>query len=246
MIKNIAHRGFSGKYPENTMLAFKKAIETPGCNGIEHDVHLTKDGELVIIHDELLNRTCVNGKGYVKDYTLEELKQFDVSYIYAGQCEPQQIPTLREYFELVKDTDIITNIELKTSVFEYPGIEQKVYDLIMEYGLKDRIIISSFNHFTVKRMKEICPDMKCGLLTESWLFDAGKYVKKADVECFHPLFRSLTEDAVAEIKEQGIEINTWTVNEEEHIADMINKKVDAIIGNFPDRISKVRKEMLGE
>lgn len=243
MVKNFAHRGFSGMYPENTMLAFQKAIETEGCEGIELDVHLIKDGELVIIHDELIDRTCVNGTGYVKDYTYEELKKFDVSFKFAGQCEPQHIPTLREYFELVKDTHIVTNIELKTGVFEYTGIEQKVLDLILEFGLKDRIIISSFNHETVMRMKELCPDMKCGLLTESWLIKPGQYVESCGMECYHPYYVSLSEEVVAEVKSHGLEINTWTVNEEEAIRDMIRKDVTAVIGNFPDRITKVRKEM---
>ena len=125
MTKNFAHRGFSGKYPENTLLAFSKAIEE-GVDGIENDVHLTKDGVLVVMHDELVDRTT-NGKGYIKDKTYEELAQLDASYIFK-EYGPQKVPTLREYLELVKDTDIITNIELKTGVFEYTGIEQKVYD----------------------------------------------------------------------------------------------------------------------
>lgn len=243
MVKNIAHRGFSGKYPENTLLAFKMACETPGCDGIELDVQLTKDGVCVVIHDEKIDRTCLNGTGFVKDYTYEELKKFDVSYIYAGQCEPQHIPTLREYFELVKEYDIVTNIELKTSVFEYPEIEQKVYDIVQEFGVQDKVIISSFNHCTIKKVKEICPDIKCGLLTESWLLNVGDYVKAAGMECFHPCYYSLHEETVAEIKAQGVEINTWTVNEEEDIRVMISRGVDAIIGNYPDRISKVLKEM---
>ena len=127
MTKNFAHRGFSGKYPENTLLAFSKAIEE-GVDGIENDVHLTKDGVLVVMHDELVDRTT-NGKGYIKDKTYEELAQLDASYIFK-EYGPQKVPTLREYLELVKDTDIITNIELKTGVFEYPGIEQKVLSLI--------------------------------------------------------------------------------------------------------------------
>ena len=74
MVRNFAHRGFSGNYPENTMLAFEKATEVEGCDGIELDVHLTKDGEVVIIHDEKLDRTCVNGTGYVRDYTYEDCR----------------------------------------------------------------------------------------------------------------------------------------------------------------------------
>lgn len=101
MAKNFAHRGFSGKYPENTMLAFKKAIES-GVDGIELDVQLTKDGEVVIIHDETIDRTT-DGKGLVSSYTYEELSKFDASFIYRNQIEFNKIPTLREYFELIKN-----------------------------------------------------------------------------------------------------------------------------------------------
>lgn len=243
MVKNFAHRGFSGNYPENTMLAFEKAVQTEGCDGIEMDVHLTKDGEVVIIHDEKLDRTCVNGTGYVRDYTYEELKEFDMSFKFAGQCEPQHVPTLREYFELVKVTPIVTNIELKTGIFEYPGIEKKVYDLIHEFGLEKKIIISSFNHFSIRRMKEICPELVCGLLTETWLIDAGRYTKGTGAECLHPIFYNMTEEVIAEVKSQGIKINTWTVNEEEDIRTMIARGVDSVIGNYPDRVTKIRKEM---
>ena len=128
MSKIFAHRGFSGKYPENTMLAFEKAVEI-GVDGIELDVHLTKDNVLVIIHDEDIKRTC-NGEGLVRDMTYEQLKKFDASATFTGVYGFCGIPTLKEYFDLVKDTDIITNIELKTGVFEYPTIEKRTIDLI--------------------------------------------------------------------------------------------------------------------
>ena len=209
MTKNFAHRGFSGKYPENTMLAFEKAIEA-GADGIENDVHLTRDGEVVVIHDERVDRTT-DGTGFVKDFTYEELMKLDASYTFK-EYGVQHIPTLREYMELVKDKDIITNIELKTGVFEYPGIEKNVYDMIMEYGLKDRMIISSFNHYSILRMKALDPTIKCGLLEESWLINAGAYVASTGVECYHPMYKNMTPEVVAEIKSRGLEINTWTVN----------------------------------
>ena len=101
MTRNFAHRGYSGKYPENTMLAFRKAAEA-GADGIELDVQLTRDGEPVIIHDELVDRTT-DGTGRVKDFTLAELQALDASYIYTGQYGRNPIPTLREYCEFVKD-----------------------------------------------------------------------------------------------------------------------------------------------
>ncbi len=120
---NFAHRGFSGRYPENTMSAFRAAVGVHGCDGIELDVQLTKDGQVVICHDERIDRTCTsNHHGLVKDYMWDQLCKMDFSYGHpelSGQCP---MPSLREYFSYVQDKEIQTNIELKTSVFEYAGI----------------------------------------------------------------------------------------------------------------------------
>ena len=123
--KIFAHRGSKGKYPENTLLSFEKALEEK-ADGIEIDVHLTKDGEVAVIHDEKLERTT-NGKGYVKDFTLAELKKLD-----AGQG--QQIPSLKEVFMLLKNTGTELNIELKTGSVDYKGIESKVLAVADEYS----------------------------------------------------------------------------------------------------------------
>ncbi|MDO4942939.1 MAG: glycerophosphodiester phosphodiesterase [Lachnospiraceae bacterium] len=236
-MKNFAHRGFSGKYPENTMLAFQKAYEV-GVDGIELDVQLTKDGELVIIHDESVDRTT-DGTGYVRDYTLTELRNLDASYLYIGKTEKNLIPTFREYCEWVKDKDLITNIELKTGVFEYLGIEKQVLDLLQEYHLEEKVIISSFNHFSILRMKEMAPQLKYGLLSETWFIDAGAYVKSLDVACYHPIFRNLTPEVVKELKSHNIEINTFTVNTREDVLDLYEKGIDSVIGNFPDMVREV-------
>ncbi len=238
MSKIFAHRGFSGKYPENTMLAFEKAVEL-GCDGIELDVHFTKDKELVIIHDEKIDRTT-DGTGYVKDYTYEELCKFNAYGNFEGQYPFQKIPTLREYFELVKDVDgFVTNIELKTGIFEYHGIEKAVIDMIKEFGLEDRIILSSFNHFTIMRCKEIAPEIKNGFLIESWVIGMGAYTASHGVDCVHPIFCNLTDELYKEMKDAGREVNTWTVNEYEDIKRLSSMGVDSLIGNFPDRMIEV-------
>lgn len=237
MTKNFAHRGYSGKYPENTMLAFRKAVEV-GADGIELDVQLTKDGVPVIIHDELVERTT-DGKGLVKDMSFTQLRQLDASYIYAGQYGVNRIPTLREYCEFIRDLPVITNIELKTGIFEYLGIEEKVLDMIREFHLEDKVIISSFNHFTILRMQKIAPQLKYGFLTEAWIIDAGKYCHTHGVPCYHPNFRSLTDEVVRELKQYGLEINTYTVNTEEDARDLIEKGVDILIGNYPEMVRSV-------
>ena len=232
--RNYAHRGFSGCYPENTMLAFRKAREA-GCEGMEFDVHFTRDRQLVIIHDERIDRTS-GQQGFVKDMTYAQLCQVDFSYKWKDQVPFQRIPTLREYFELVKDCDIVSNIELKTGVFEYPGIEQAVYDLIREYHMERKVVVSSFNHHSVMRMKEIDPSIVCGFLSETWILDAGAYVEGHGIEAYHPAFFMLTDEEAADLKAHDRQINTWPVNEPQYIRRMIALGVDGIIGNYPDRV----------
>ncbi len=238
--RNYAHRGFSGEYPENTMIAFEKAIEA-GCEGIEMDVHFTKDKKLVIIHDELIDRTS-DGKGFVKDHTYEELLKYDFSYTFGDKVGRCTIPTLEEFFELVKDKDIMINIELKTGIFPYEGIEQATYDMIQKYDMRDKVVISSFGHASVMKMKEIDPGIKCGFLTETGILDVGEYIKSHGVECYHPLFAMLLNAKLVEdIRSHGLEINTWTVNEEPYIEMLCDLGVEGIIGNYPDRTARVLK-----
>lgn len=237
MCKIFAHRGYSGKYPENTMIAFKKALEC-GVDGIELDVQLTKDGEVVIIHDETIDRTTT-GKGFVVDYTYEELEKFDASFKFKD-LGFNKIPTLREYFQLVKDYDIVTNVELKTGINEYLGIEEKVWELIKEYNLEEKVIISSFNHFSVMRMKKIAPQLKYGFLSEDWIIDAGKYTHSHGVQCYHPRFNNLVPDVIKELKKYNLEINTWTVNLEENMRYLYSNNIDVIITNYPELAQEIK------
>lgn len=238
MSKNFAHRGFSGKYPENTMLAFIKAVEE-GVDGIELDVQLTKDGIPVIIHDETIDRTT-DGVGNVVDFTYEELKKYDASFKFKNLGMFNPIPTLEEYLNYIQNFDVVTNIELKTGVNEYLGIEEKVLELIQKYGLEKKVIISSFNHFTIMRFKKLAPHIKCGFLTESWLINGGEYTKKNGIECYHPYFKNLIPEVIKELKENRIEINTWTVNSEEDMRYLIKHEVNSIITNYPDILNKIK------
>lgn len=238
--KNFAHRGYSGLYPENTMLAFEKAIEA-GADGIELDVQETKDGHVVIVHDERVDRTT-NGTGRIKDMTLQELRELDASYIYTGKIEKTLIPTLEEYFAFVQDKDIVTNVEMKTGNYEYRSMEQKVCDLVCRYGLQKKVIISSFNHYTILRMKEMAPELEYGFLTEDWIIDVGAYVKKHGIQGFHPNFHNLLPEIVEEVKAHGIKIHCYTVNEPEDVLDLAKKGVDTIIGNFPERTAQVLRD----
>ena len=126
------HRGASGYAPENTMTAFEKAVEL-GADGIELDVQLTKDGELVVIHDETIDRVSY-GSGWVKDFTYAKLIKHNFNRTHT-EYEHAQIPTLEEVYALIKPTDLTINVEIKTGVVLYPEIEGRVLDLTERMGL---------------------------------------------------------------------------------------------------------------
>ena len=236
MTKVFGHRGYSGNYPENTMLAFQKAIEV-GADGIELDVQFSKDGRLVVIHDETLDRTTT-GQGRVKDHTLEELRTYDASYRFSGMYGFNPVPTLDEVLAYMSDKDACTNIELKTCVYEYEGIEEAVLNCVKKHNVFEKVIISSFNHYSILRMKKLAPDLKSGFLTDCWIIDAGKYVSSQGIPCYHPNFHNLTPEITAEIKQYGLEINTWTVNTLDDFKVLEDLGIDIAIGNYPELFLK--------
>lgn len=229
----FAHRGFSGNYPENTMLAFREA-EKSGAAGIELDVQLTRDGVPVILHDEKVDRTT-DGSGFVRDLTVSEATKLDARWKFGQSVPFQTIPTLAEFLDFMKGTDLITNIELKTGIFEYPGIEETVINLVAKYGLTDRIWYSSFNHFTVLRAKEICPEAKCGLLLDCWMVGAGAYGKRLNMQTINGCVPYFSEEVVREIHAAGLEALAWTPNTMEALEKLARAGADVLITNYPDR-----------
>ena len=239
MVKIFAHRGFSGYYPENTMLAFQKVAEETVADGIALDIQLTKDGEIVIMHDEMLDRTT-NGSGWLKDHTLEELKMLSVGVNVKGFFPRQTIPTLREYFTWLKTTKLITNIELKTSYFEYEGIEEKLIAMVKEFGLEDQIWYSSFNHYTVARIKKLMPEAKCGLLTDTWLMNIGEYAASQGAASVNArTYFCAKEGVAADLHAHNIALQAWTPNDAEMMQELVDAGVDVLITNYPDIAAKV-------
>lgn len=232
-----AHRGASGYTPENTLESFKLAV-SQGADGIELDVQLTKDGELVVIHDEEIDRTS-NANGYVKDYTLEELKKFNFNYGNENYKEVK-IPTLKEVYELLKPTNLIINVELKTGIFFYEGIEEKVLKLAKEMRMEDRIIYSSFNHYTIKKIKELNNKARTGLLyCDGWI-GILEYAKKLGVTALHPCGYNLQyENLIEECKKENMPLHVWTINEEKDMKFLYENGIDSIITNYPDIARKI-------
>lgn len=232
-----AHRGASGYVPENTLEAFQKAVEM-GADGVELDVQLSKDGKLVVIHDETLQRVS-DGFGYVKDYTLEELKKLDVSKPISGY-RTVRIPTLEEVLELLRPTGLTINIECKTGIFFYPGLEEKVVNLITDMHMTDRIWCSSFHHESVLKVQRLCPDIKTGFLVSDIIVDVAEYTKKHGVMALHPaIYHTQDINLIRNCKENGLKVHIWTVNEPEDMKRFAAEGVDAIITNYPDRAREI-------
>ena len=234
-MKVIAHRGYSGAYPENTMLAFRKAVEV-GTDGMELDVHATKDGVLVVHHDERVDRTT-DGTGRICDLRFEELRRFNAAKLWSDRCAPEKIPAFEEYCEWAAGQDIFTNIEIKTDNTYYPDIEQKTWDMIVRYGLEQKVLFSSFNHFSLTRMRQIVPaHVELGALVEHQsgvkVFP-GAYCEAAGFRCYHPPVAALTDEAVQDCKDHGVKINVWTVNDMAGLEQLYRWGVDGIITNYP-------------
>lgn len=235
MKKVVAHRGFSSRYPENSLLAFEKALEL-GADGAEFDVQLTADGVPVVFHDESLVR--ITGEDVlVCELTLEELKSYDISYRFKGECLVQRIPTLAEYFALVKDRDFLNVIELKTAIFEYDGIEQKTLDLIQAYGLADRVIVSSFNHYSLLRMQKLAPTLPYGILYECRIAEPQRYCNALGMQYLHPDYRFLDDAELDKYELAGVKTNPWTVDDERAIRYLLGQEnIYAIMSNKPDLV----------
>jgi glycerophosphoryl diester phosphodiesterase len=236
-----AHRGASGHAPENTRTAFRIAAEM-GADGVELDVQLTKDGRLVVIHDERIDRVS-DGSGYVKDYTLAELKAFNFNK--KGITMPlfMEIPTLEEALETLKDAKLVVNIELKTSLCFYEGIEEKTLSAVRAYGMEDLAIYSSFNHYSVMRIKELEPSARTGLLFGGGIIVAAEACEKLGVTAVHPDIGTLRcPGLIRDAKARGVKIHAWTANEDADLRFCFESGVDAVCTNFPDRARAIGRE----
>jgi glycerophosphoryl diester phosphodiesterase len=231
----FAHRGASGYAPENTLEAFELAVQQ-GADAIELDVHLSRDGAVVVAHDEAVDRVS-NGHGQIAGMTLAELKRLSFSAGMPG-FEKAQMPTLEEVYALIAPTGLSVNVELKTNLYAYPGIEAQCLEIAAKAGMERRILYSSFNHQSLLNIKALDAAQPCGLLYGALFLPEQivRYAKELGMEALHPLFVSLIgSDLMAEARKAGVKVNAWTVNEEAHLRAVLAAGADGIITNYPDR-----------
>lgn len=204
-MKVWAHRGCSQRYPENTLLAFEKAAAIRNLTGVELDIQLTKDGEMVVIHDERVDRTT-EGMGYVRDYTLSEIKKL---HIYADDHPTQSIPTITEVLDLLEPqlkSGLKLNIELKNSVYPYDGMEEKIVELVNKRGLKNAVVYSSFYAVSLEKLRRLDPGAELGILDSRVSDCLYKLRGGCGAAALHPFWRGI--DMTAQDLE-GYTVRVW-------------------------------------
>ncbi|NMO96504.1 glycerophosphodiester phosphodiesterase [Paenibacillus lemnae] len=229
---NFAHRGSSAICPENTMAAFHKALEQ-GATGIETDVQMSRDGRLVLIHDEMLNRTT-SGKGLVKDHSWSEIGQLDAGSWFHEDFQGEKVPSLEQLLDFTRDKGTIVNIELKNGVVLYPGLEERVIECVRQYGMEERVIISSFNHYALVKCKALAPEISTGILYMEGLYEVWDYAQTVGADALHAFKYAVLPEWVEQARSKGLVYHPFTVNDAKEMMHLMQAGVAGIITDFPD------------
>lgn len=219
-ILKIGHRGAKGYEPENTLVSFEKAIDLK-VDGIELDVHLNSDGEIIVIHDETIDRTT-SGTGFVHQFTALDLKKFGV-------------PKLIDVLDLANQKCFV-NIELKGGGTAKPVVAVMELYILKKNWTYDNFLVSSFDWKMLEEVQHLNPKIRIGVLTESSIEGALAFAKKINAFSIHPDYALLSKENVALMQEKGFEVYPWTVNSTEDIQKIKSFNVNGIISDFPDRI----------
>jgi len=228
------HRGACAYAPMNTLPSFELAAEL-GADGIELDVHRTKDGHAVVVHDFTVDATS-DGQGHVKDMTLEEIKELDAGSWFDDKFAGTKIPTLDEVFESVGQK-LYINIEIKSHDMVSDGVEVVVADCIPRHNLQERVLISSFNPLALRRFRELLPDIPIGYaLAPGYLRQLQSLLGNLSYEARHPQHETVDAAFIEKARNRGYITATWTVNDPQRAKELADLGVEGIITDNPDTI----------
>jgi len=228
----IAHRGASGHAPENTFAAFQRAVEL-GAAFIETDLHVTRDGRFVALHDDTVERTT-NGSGNVHDFTLDELREVDAGLWFDRDFMGQRVPTLEEILEFSRKHDVVFYLELK-----YPavwGMDHALVAALQKAQSAPRTIVISFDPSTLTPLRRLDPSIMTGLLVEGAKEDSIEVAIELGARQLCPKASSVTPQLVDKAHRADLQVVTWTVNDPPSMRAMISAGVDGIMTDFPDRL----------
>jgi glycerophosphoryl diester phosphodiesterase len=228
----MAHRGNPSVYPENTLASFESAAALQ-ISHLELDVHLSKDGVPVVMHDPTIDRVC-DGKGRIKDFTLEELKRFRIK-----GSEP--IPTLEEALLLVKGR-MIVDVELKPTGDYYTGMEQAVWDVIRKTDMVDQVVISAFDHYALVNMRKLSGDIRLAPVISGCTPSIFAFLEEWKMDHLSIKHNFLTDWYYRECMERGLQVIAWTVDAEEDMRRMLEFPSILVLTNYPERWIAVSNE----
>ena len=230
----LGHRGAMGIAPENTIVGIKIALDIH-VDMFEIDVHLSRDKKLIIIHDEKVDRTT-DGTGYISNLKSKYIRSLDAGIKFSKKFKGLRVPFLEEVFDLMKNTDARLNLEIKNGPVFYKGIEDHIIELIDSYDYYDRVLVSSFDHHTLKKIKQINKRVDTAILYGSNLYDLEKYIELLEVSAVHPHYFWATRDLTKKMHNMDIAVNTWILNEKEDFKKFSRMGIDSIGTNYPDRM----------
>ncbi len=248
----LGHRGASAYAPDNTRAAFELAINM-GADGVETDIHVTKDGVPVIQHNYEIDRNS-NGHGYVEEMTYDELLQYDFGSWKGEAFKGEKILTLDECLEIADKSMRFINLELKQVMHQDSGIVEKTIELVKKHKMVDRVLLSSFDHKLMMQAQALCPEVLIGALYDESevkqnniyeiLKDAPQYVADLGFDFANPHVDYLCEEGIVEkFTQKGIGVAVWTVDKPYIAQQCVERGVKCIITNKPDVILKAVKEI---
>ncbi len=229
----FAHRGASAWAPENTLAAFRLAIEH-GAPSIELDVKLTADRQVVVLHDQTVDRTT-NGHGDLRQFTLADLRELDASNRFSAQYQGERIPTLAEVFEAVGE-QVYINIELTNYASTRDGLPEQVAGLVRKYSIQDRVMFSSFHARNLVRVSRLFPQTPVGLLALEGRAGrlarglVGRWVSPAFI---HPYFQDVNERFMRRQKHLHRRVHVWTVDDPQEMLHLASLGVHGIFTDDP-------------
>lgn len=250
----IAHRGASGHAPENTLSAFTLAAEM-GADGIELDVHLTKDGQVVVLHNDTVDATT-DGQGSVSQMPLHKLKTLDAGGWYDARYVDERIPTLAEVFETMGPR-LLINVEIKIGrnridqAKRHGQLETEVVRLIENYDLSHRVLVSSFSPFVLRRVHALCPHLPLGYLYAQLPGPSPLLALRlirdwiVPYDALHPALGWVDATRVTWAQHKSLALNVWTVNEPNDMRRMCDLGANGIITNYPDRFNQILADRPG-
>ncbi len=242
----VAHRGLSAEAPENTMVAFRRALDA-GCDLIEFDCHVTADGTIAVIHDDTLDRTT-NGTGNVSEHTWEEIRALDAGRKFGVEFTGERVPSLDELIAWAKGTPLTLSLEIKqptpaTGRPPYPGIAERVVDLLTAHGMERRALIHSFDHATVRHVRELLPEAATAVSYGGGTFvDPLVLGRAADASGIHPWWAWVSPEVCRVAHDAGMHVHAWGAGEPpdpERIETLVRAGVDSLDAADPRTLSAI-------